>query len=118
MVEKLTAVVIASSMRLRMEYETMGYAAALNGFLKSFPYIGAWDFHMDWTRDHEPHAEGHVRASINVCRVLGMILAILFYGGIVAFTFWRRRAKILKTGELPELGFIRNKIVKMMSEDD
>ena len=103
---------------LRMEYETMGYAAALNGFLKSFPYIGAWDFRMDWTRDHEPHAEGHVRASINVCRVLGMILAILFYGGIVAFTFWRRRAKILKTGELPELGFIRNKIVKMMSEDD
>ena len=103
---------------LRMEYETMGYAAALNGFLKSFPYIGAWDFRMDWTRDHEPHAEGHVRASINVCRVLGVILAILFYGGIVAFTFWRRRAKILKTGELPELGFIRNKIVKMMSEDD
>ena len=49
---------------------------------------------------------------------LGLILAILFYGGIVAFTFWRRRAKILKTGELPELGFIRSKIVKMMSEDD
>ena len=100
------------------EYESMGYAAALNGFLKSFPYIGAWDFRMDWTRDHEPHAEGHMRASINVCRVLGVILATLFYGGIVAFTFWRRRAHILKTGELPELGFIRNKIVKMMSEDD
>lgn len=100
------------------EYENMGYAAALNGFLKSFPYIGAWDFRMDWTRDHEPHAEGHMRASINVCRVLGVILATLFYGGIVAFTFWRRRAHILKTGELPELGFIRNKIVKMMSEDD
>ena len=100
------------------EYENMGYAAALNGFLKSFPYIGAWDFRMDWTRDHELHAEGHMRASINVCRVLGLILTTLFYGGIVAFTFWRRRAKILKTGELPELGFIRNKIVKMMSEDD
>ena len=100
------------------EYENMGYAAALNGVLKSFPYIGAWDFRMDWTRDHEPHAEGHLRASINVCRVLGLILTILFYGGIVAFTFWRRRAKILKTGELPELGFIRSKIVKMMSEDD
>ena len=100
------------------EYESMGYAAALNGFLKSFPYIGEWDFRMDWTRDHEPHAEGHMRASINVCRVLGVILATLFYGGIVAFTFWRRRAHILKTGELPELGFIRNKIVKMMSEDD
>lgn len=102
----------------RMEYETMGYAAALNGFLKSFPYIGAWDFRMDWTRDHELKAAGHVRASVNLCRVLGLVLAILFYGGIVAFTFWRRRTKILKTGELPELGFIRNKIVKMMSEDD
>lgn len=102
----------------RMEYETMGYAAALNGFLKSFPYIGAWDFRMDWTRDHELNAAGHMRASLNLCRVLGLVLAILFYGGIVAFAFWRRRAKILKTGELPELGFIRNKIVKMMSEDD
>ena len=102
----------------RMEYETMGYAAALNGFLKSFPYIGAWDFRMDWTHDHEPKAEGHVRASLNLIRVLGLILATLFYGGIVAFTFWRRRAKILKKGELPELGFIRTKIVKMMSEDN
>ena len=100
------------------EYENMGYAAALNGFLKSFPYIGAWDFRMDWTRDHELKAAGHVRFSVNLCRTLGLILAILFYGGIVAFTFWRRRARILKTGELPELGFVRNKIVKMMSEDD
>ena len=100
------------------EYENMGYAAALNGFLKSYPYIGAWDFRMDWTRDHEPKAEGHVRASLNLCRVLGLIVTILFFGGIVAFTFWRRRARILKTGELPELGFIRGKIVKMMSEED
>ena len=100
------------------EYENMGYAAALNGFLKSFPYIGAWDFRMDWTRDHEPHAEGHVRMSVNLCRTLCLFLTTLFYGGIVAFMFWRRRARILKTGELPELGFIRSKIVKMMSEDD
>ena len=100
------------------EYENMGYAAALNGFLKSFPYIGAWDFRMDWTRDHELKMNGHMRASVNLCRTLGLILAILFYGGIVAFTFWRRRARILKMGELPELGFVRNKIVKMMSEDD
>jgi hypothetical protein len=100
------------------EYENMCYAAALNGFLKSYPYIGAWDFRMDWTRDHEPKAEGHMRASVNLCRTLCLILSILFYGGIVAFTFWRRRAHILKTNELPELGFIRSKIVKMMSEDD
>lgn len=100
------------------EYENMGYAAALNGFLKSFPYIGAWDFRMDWTRDRELKMDGRMRASVNLCRTLGLILAILFYGGIVAFTFWRRRARILKTGELPELGLVRNKIVKMMSEDD
>ena len=100
------------------EYENMGYAAALNGFLKSYPYIGDWDFRMDWTRDHDLKAEGHLRASVNLCRTLGLILATLFYGGSVAWTFWRRRAHILKTGELPELGFIRNKIVKIMSEDD
>ena len=103
---------------IRMEYQNMGYAAAINAFLKTYPYIGAWDFRMDWTYDHEPRAEGHIRASVNLCRVLGLIVSTLFYGGIVAFTFWRRRAHILKTNELPELGFIRKKIVKMMSEDN
>ena len=73
----------------RMEYENMGYAAALNGFLKSYPYIGDWDFRMDWTYDHEPRAEGHLKASVNLCRTLGLLLATLFYGGILAFTFWR-----------------------------
>jgi hypothetical protein len=102
----------------RMEYDNMGYAAALNGFLKSYPYIGDWDFRMDWTRDHEVRAEGHLRASVNLCRTLGLLLATLFYGGILAFTFWHRRAHILKTGELPELGFVRNKIVNIMTEDD
>lgn len=102
----------------RMEYQHMGYAAALNGFLKSYPYIGDWDFRMDWTYDHEPRTEGRVRFSVNLCRVLGLFLTTLFYGGVMAYTFWRRRAHILKTGELPELGFIRNKIMKMMSEDD
>ncbi len=102
----------------RMEYENMGYAAALNGFLKSYPYIGDWDFRMDWTRDHEVRVEGHLRAAVNICRTLGLLLATLFYGGILAFAFWRRRSRILKTGELPELGFIRNKIVNIMTEDD
>ena len=102
----------------RMEYHHMGYAAALNGFLKSYPYIGDWDFRMDWTRDHDPHIEGHVRISVNLCRLLGLSIATLFYGGIVAWSFWRRRSHILKTGELPELGFIRGKIVKMMMEDN
>ncbi len=102
----------------RMEYHHMGYAAALNGFLKSYPYIGNWDFRMDWTRDHDPRIEGHVRISVNLCRLLGLSIATLFYGGIVAWSFWRRRTHILKTGELPELGFIRSKIVKMMMEDN
>lgn len=102
----------------RMEYHHMGYAAALNGFLKSYPYIGDWDFRMDWTRDHEVRVEGHLRAAVNICRTLGLLLATLFYGGILAFAFWRRRSRILKTGELPELGFIRNKIVNIMTEDD
>jgi hypothetical protein len=102
----------------RMEYHHMGYAAALNGFLKSYPYIGDWDFRMDWTRDHDPRIEGHVRISVNLCRLLGLSIATLFYGGIVAWSFWRRRSHILKTGELPELGFIRSKIVKMMMEDN
>lgn len=102
----------------RMEYHHMGYAAALNGFLKSYPYIGDWDFRMDWTRDHDPRIEGHVRISVNLCRILGLSIATLFYGGIVAWSFWRRRSHILKTGELPELGFIRSKIVKMMMEDN
>lgn len=102
----------------RMEYHHMGYAAALNGFLKSYPYIGDWDFRMDWTRDHDPRIEGHVRISVNLCRLLGLSVATLFYGGIVAWSFWRRRSHILKTGELPELGFIRGKIVKMMMEDN
>ena len=102
----------------RMEYHHMGYAAALNGFLKSYPYIGDWDFRMDWTRDHDSRIEGHVRISVNLCRLLGLSIATLFYGGIVAWSFWRRRTHILKTGELPELGFIRSKIVKMMMEDN
>jgi hypothetical protein len=102
----------------RMEYHHMGYAAALNGFLKSYPYIGDWDFRMDWTRDHDSRIEGHVRISVNLCRILGLSIATLFYGGIVAWSFWRRRSHILKTGELPELGFIRSKIVKMMMEDN
>lgn len=102
----------------RMEYHHMGYAAALNGFLKSYPYIGDWDFRMDWTCDHDPRIEGHVRISVNLCRLLGLSIATLFYGGIVAWSFWRRRTHILKTGELPELGFIRSKIVKMMMEDN
>lgn len=102
---------------IRMEYRNMGYAASLNAFLKAYPYIGDWDFRMDWTYSHEPRCGGHIRASVNLCRMLGLLVATLFYGGIVAFTFWRRRARILRTNKLPELGFIRKKLVKTISED-
>lgn len=101
----------------RGEVMHMGYGAALNGFLKGYPYIGDWDFRMDWTHDHELRSAGQVRASINLCRVIGLLIATLFYGGIIAYKFWRRRAHVLKTNELPELGWIRNKIVKMMAEE-
>lgn len=102
---------------IRADYETMGYGAALNGILKSFPFVGAWDLRMDWTRDHELCAQGEIRGTINVFRIFVVVFTALFYGGIVAFKFWRRRAHVLKTHELPELGWIRSKIVKMLAEE-
>lgn len=102
---------------IQSDYDTMGYGAALNGFLKSFPFFESWDFRMDWTRDHELLAQGEVRASVNLCRILGLLLTTLFLGGFIAFKFWRRRAHVLKTHELVELGFVRSKIVKMMAEE-
>lgn len=102
---------------IRGDVMTMGYGAALNGIIKGFPYIGDWDVRMDWTRDHELRAAGQIWASVNICRIIGLLLATLFYGGIIAFKFWRRRAHVLKTNELPELGWIRTKIVKLMAED-
>lgn len=102
---------------IRGDYVTMGYGAALNGILKSFPFVGAWDLRMDWTRDHELCAEGKIFASINLCRILGVIVTALFFGAILGFKFWRRRARVLKTHELPELGWIRSKIVKMLAEE-
>lgn len=102
---------------IRADYVTMGYGAALNGILKSFPFVGAWDIRMDWTHDHELCAQGQIRASINLCRIIGLILTTLVLGGLIAFKFWRRRAHVLKTNELPELGWIRSKIVKLLAED-
>lgn len=102
---------------IRADYTAMGYGAALNGIMKSFPFVGAWDIRMDWTRDHELCAQGQIRASINLCRILGLLFASLFLGGFIAFKFWRRRSHVLKTGELPELGWIRKKIVNMMAEE-
>lgn len=102
---------------IRSDVLTMGYGAAINGILKGFPYVGAWDFRMDWTGDHELHAAGRVDASVNLCRVIGILVATVFYGGVIAFQFWRRRSHVLKTNELPTLGWLRTKIVKQMAED-
>lgn len=102
---------------IRMEYDHMGYGTALNGVLKSFPYIGAWDFRMDWCRNAELRAAGTIRASVNLNRVLGLVLVALYYSGILGTCFWFRRKKVLKTGELPELGFVRKKILDLILEE-
>lgn len=102
---------------IRGDVLSMGYGAALNGILKGFPYVGAWDIRMDWTCDHELRSAGRIYASVNLCRLIGLLIATVFYGGVIAYKFWRRRAHVLKTNELPELGFIRSKILKMMAED-
>ena len=102
---------------IRGDYETMGYGAALNGVFKGFPYLRAWDFRMDWCRDRELRAQGEIHARTNLCRFFYLLLVTLVYAGILFLLFWRRRARVLKTGELPELGFIRKKIVGWMVED-
>lgn len=102
---------------IRSDYESMGYGAALNGMLKGFPYLRAWDFRMDWCHNRELHAQGEIHARTNLCRVFSLALAMFVYAGILFLLFWRRRSHVLKTGELPELGFIRKKIVGWMVEE-
>ena len=102
---------------IQSDYMSMGYGAALNGFLKSFPYIGAWDFRMDWCHEKELRAAGSVRMSVNLLRILCFVLETLVLAGILAISFWRRRSRVIKTNELPELGFIRRKIVDFIVEE-
>lgn len=102
---------------IRSDYKTMGYGAAANAVLKGFPYLEAWDFRMDWCRDKDLYTQGTLCARTNLCRVFFLLLAALIYAGILFLSFWRRRSRVLKTGELPELGFIRKKIVGWMTEE-
>lgn len=102
---------------IRSDYKTMGYGAAANAVLKGFPYLDAWDFRMDWCRDKDLYTQGTLCARTNLCRVFFLLLAALIYAGILFLLFWRRRSRVLKTGELPELGFIRKKIVGWMTEE-
>ena len=102
---------------IQSDYMSMGYGAALNVFLKSFPYVGAWDFRMDWCHEKELRAAGTIRMSVNLLRIFCFILETLVLVGILAWIFWRRRAHVIKTNELPELGFIRRKILEFILED-
>lgn len=102
---------------IRADYATMGYGAALNGIFKSFPYLQSWDFRMDWCRDRELRAQGAIHARTNLCRFFYLLLVTLVYAAVLFLLFWRRRARVLKTGELPELGYIRKKIVGWMVEE-
>lgn len=101
---------------IRMRYDHMGYGAAVNGFLKSYPLVGDWDIRMDWTMDHELQTAGEVVGKINLCRLLGFALLFVYHGSVLGLSFWRRRRHVLRTNELPELGWLRNKIVGWMVE--
>ncbi|MCQ2063312.1 MAG: hypothetical protein MJY99_08250 [Fibrobacter sp.] len=102
---------------IRTDYKTMGYGAAANGIIKSFPVLCDWDLRMDWCGDKQLRAAGTLLGTVNLCRLLGLILVLLYYAGILLFLFWRRRAHVLKTGKLPELGFVRKKIIGWIVEE-
>ena len=102
---------------IRSDYQTMGYIAAVNGFLKAYPYVGDWDLRMDWMNEKELRAVGSVRLSITLLRIFCFTLETLVLAGILAFSFWRRRAHVIKTNELPQLGFIRRRILEFILED-
>jgi hypothetical protein len=102
---------------IRMDYKSMGYGAALNAMLKGYPFLEDWDLRMDWTRDHDLQSAGHIEATVNLCRTIWFLTVSSVYGGIFAFVFWRRRAAVLKTGELPELGYVRTKILNWLVEE-
>ena len=102
---------------IRSDYQTMGYIAAVNGFLKAYPYVGDWDLRMDWCNEKELRAAGSVRLSITLLRIFCFTLETLVLAGILALSFWRHRAHVIKTNELPQLGFIRRRILEFILED-
>lgn len=102
---------------IRASYKTMGYGAALNGILKGYPYLEAWDLRMDWCGDTEFRIHGIVHANTNLCRILAFLIRIAGSALILYLVFRKRRKHVLETGELAELGFIRQKIVDFLAED-
>ena len=101
---------------IRADYKTMGYGAALNGVIKGFPFLKDWDLRMDWCNEKDLRVQGNILARTNLCRVLFYLLELALLAGIVYLIFWRRRARVLKTGELPELGLVRQKIRAFLVE--
>ena len=102
---------------IRADYKTMGYGAALNGIIKGFPFLKDWDLRMDWCNEKDLRVQGNILARTNLCRVLFYLLELALLAGIVFLIFWRRRSRVLKTGELPELGFVRQKVRAFFVED-
>ena len=102
---------------IRADYKTLGYGAALNGIIKGFPFLKDWDLRMDWCNEKDLRLQGNILARTNLCRVLFYLFELALLAGIVFLIFWRRRARVLKTGELPELGFVRQKIRAFFVED-
>ena len=82
---------------IRADYKTMGYGAALNGVIKGFPFLKDWDLRMDWCNEKDLRVQGNILARTNLCRVLFYLLEL--------------------AGELPELGFVRQKIRDFFVED-
>ena len=72
---------------IRSDYQTMGYIAAVNGFLKAYPYVGDWDLRMDWCNENELRAAGSVRLSITLLRIFCFTLETLVLAGILALSF-------------------------------
>jgi hypothetical protein len=99
---------------IRMDYKSMGYGASLNAVLKGYPFLEDWDLRMDWTRDHELQSAGLIEVKVTLCRILWFIVVSLVHMGFFALVFWRRRAHVLKTGQLPELGFFRKRILNWL----
>jgi hypothetical protein len=102
---------------IRMDYKSMGYGAAANAVMKGYPYLQDWDIRMDWTHDHDLQTAGKVRASVNLCRTFWFLFVSSVRIGVMALIFWRRRAAVLKTGQLPELGYVRKKILDWLVEE-
>ncbi|MCF0216807.1 MAG: hypothetical protein HUK21_10085 [Fibrobacteraceae bacterium] len=102
---------------IHSNYKTMGYLAAVNAFIQDLvPVVGDFDFRMDWCNEKSLHSAGRIVMNVNLCRVVSLLMATLFYGSILFLCFWHSRAKILKDPSSLKLGWVRKKIVSWIVE--